>query len=46
MNDTKSYYRDYWGDVWVRITQDYVRRIRDGNIGRWRNGVGLTKYEK
>ena len=35
-------YSDMYGDVWVKLDNYYVRRMKDGNIGLWMNGVGLA----
>jgi hypothetical protein len=36
-------YKDKWGELWVKISQQRVIRISDGNIGGWFNGEGLEK---
>ena len=35
-------YIDIYGDVWERISKTHVRRLRDGNIGGWFYGQGLS----
>jgi len=37
-------YKDEYGDIWVRHSNDYVIRCRDRMIGGWFNGNGLIKY--
>ena len=39
-NIGKRYY-DLWGDVWVRINTDKVKRVKDNCIGSWQDGEGL-----
>ena len=39
----KERYRDKWGDIWERFDLEYLRRVRDGNIGGWFHGQGLTR---
>jgi len=34
-------YQDYYGEVWVRIDEYQVKRLRDGMLGGWFNGNGL-----
>lgn len=37
-------YFDQDGDIWERISDTQVKRLRDGNVGAWQNGYGLQKY--
>lgn len=38
-------YIDQWGQLWKRISLEYVERLSDGNIGGWDNGRGLTRTD-
>lgn len=40
---TRPKYLDEWGDEWVKPHDLYVVRIRDGSIGNWQDGEGLTR---
>lgn len=35
-------YTDKWGEVWTRTDCCHVRRNRDGNVGGFFDGKGLT----
>lgn len=35
-------FKDRDGDFWVRTSEFLVLRLRDGNVGGWFNGRGLT----
>jgi hypothetical protein len=39
------HYLDKWGEEWIRQTDYIVIRIRDGCLGGWFNGKGLTLLE-
>lgn len=41
----KRQYQDKYGDMWERLDEFYVRRLRDGNIGLWNYGIGLFVCE-
>lgn len=34
-------YLDKFGDEWIFIGGNTVKRLRDGNLGGWWNGKGL-----
>lgn len=36
-------YIDRYGQIWVRIGLKHVQRVKDGNIGGWYNGEGLSE---
>lgn len=40
---TQAKYKDRYGDLWIRINDYYILRLRDGNIGVWDNGKGLVE---
>lgn len=35
-------YLDKWGDEWRWPDDNFVVRVRDGMVGNWYNGQGLT----
>lgn len=41
--NTPKKYQDKLGDIWVRSGSHKVIRLKDGNIGLWRNGEGLIE---
>ena len=34
-------FTDIYGDMWIYIGQELVKRLKDGNIGGWHDGKGL-----
>ena len=40
----KMKYIDKYGDIWVKISKTHVKREKDGIIGGWYNGDGLSNY--
>lgn len=45
MSNTHSkQYIDEYGDIWVKLDDYYVKRLKDGNIGTWQDGKGLEPY--
>ena len=45
MDKKQKYFTDEYGDIWVRVSEGKVMRLRDDSEGIWNNGKGLTYIE-